>query len=181
MTWVGTESSYLAKLCSLRTIGIQPPEYSVFLFCPKVHTTGQGMVSLCRHWLHPPYPQLQHCAFKKPIPWLGILVAMETEPSSRELLLAAPSPGFTNSSRLFPCHSQLLFQGPFPCQFLSTLTPPTQKFRALFLGFRLAERRTGRGLTLRKDLIGCSVKGSTSLQAPASSDPCPPPPCCSLL
>lgn len=25
-------------------------------FCPKVHTTDQGMVSLCRRWLHPPYP-----------------------------------------------------------------------------------------------------------------------------
>lgn len=36
---------------------------------------------------------------------------IETEPSSRELLLAAPSPGFTNPSRPFPCHCQLLFLG----------------------------------------------------------------------
>lgn len=84
-------------------------------FLPQNLHYRSGYGELVQTWappsIPPSIPQLRHCAFKRPISWLGILVTMEIEPepSSRELLLAAPSPGFTNPSRPFPCHCQLLF------------------------------------------------------------------------
>lgn len=112
-----------------------------------------------------PSALLQNYSFKRPISCCHGDSSLNPAEESG-CLLPAPSPGFISPSRPFLCHCQL-FQGPF------TLTPPIRQVRAIFLGLRPAGRRAGRGPPLRKDLIGCSVKGSTCSQAQSYSDVCP--------